>query len=745
MEFKDIDYLTDSKFSEFVQLTFQNAGWEVGGGFDDTTAYAENHGKRFLISIQKTTRDSITNQTVLDDLTKFANNQNIANKILVTNSYFDERIEAEALKKGIELIDRDKLHNLYIEKDLEIGKDSIKPRYYQQEVITESVNRFVVKNQNKLLIEMATGLGKTYTAAHLAKQLFAESNFKNVLFLAHQKEILIQSVTSFRNVLLNGGIGQHSFSVCFEGVEPENTDFVFGSFKTLKNYIDSLPQNHFDLVIVDESHHALAKTYRTVIEHFSPQLLVGLTATPFRADGKCVISFFGGTDGHVGKYDLVWALARRHLAEPKYFVFSNDVNPAVVENINNGNLNNLDNLFFNQNYEDEAISKIEQTIIAEKIQNPKCIVFCRQINHIKELLKHFNKNGEVATSVHSDMSSTERRNNIRKFREGDYKYILVRDLFNEGIDIPETNMLVFMRDTNSYTVWLQQLGRGLRKAKGKDCVYVLDFVSSFDRIAEVKQLKEQVDKEREEEARKENKSIIAEERVSVNFSKSVIDILDNIKELRRTMRPQEQFSDELIRYYEDNNELPKSNEVEEALDNLSKEDESPIPAQLSSIFHSYYGYIKQTFNPETDKYQKEKQEFKESCLKYIQDFYDKYKITPSFGAISYASQNKGLVTYTEAEIRELLNVRNEDELASLIENSNDAYFPLSTETVQPVNPPKETNDENEENILFEKYIHVKTRSALLALSIEERNELRRVFKSEFRFLIMLRNNFKLVL
>ena len=732
MEFKDIDELENLEFSEFVQQTFQSAGWKVLEGFNDTTTYAENHGKKFLISIQKTTRDSITNQTILDDLIKFANNQSIANKILVTNSYFDERIEAEALKKGIELIDRDKLHNLYIEKDLEIGKDSIEPRYYQQEVITESVNRFVVKNQNKLLIEMATGLGKTYTAAHLAKQLFAESNFKKVLFLAHQKEILIQSVTSFRNVLLNGGIGQHSFSVCFEGVEPENTDFVFGSFKTLKNYTDNLRQNHFDLVIVDESHHALAKTYRTVIEHFKPQLLVGLTATPFRADGKCVISFFGGADGHVGKYDLVWALARKHLAEPKYFVFLND---AAVASISNGgnNTDNLDTLFFNQNYEDEAISKIEKTIIDEKIQNPKCIVFCRHIKHIEELLKHFNQNVEVATSVHSGMSAKTRRENIRKFREGDYKYILVRDLFNEGIDIPETNMLVFMRDTNSYTVWLQQLGRGLRKAKGKDCVYVLDFVSSFDRIAEVKQLKEQVDTEREEEAKKENKSILSEDRVSVNFSKSVIDILDNIKELRRTMRPEEQFKDELTRYYEDNNELPKPEEIEEVLDNLSKADETSIPTQLSSIFDSYYGYVKKTFNPETEKYQKDEQEFKENCLKYIQDFYDKYQITPSFRAISYATQNNGLVTYTETEVRELLNVQSENELVSLIK-TNDIDNVSATLNPKPEPFTDKLNNENEEEILFKKYSHVTNRVALLALSTEERNEIKRVFKSEFRFL-----------
>lgn len=731
-EFKDIDNLVDSEFSEFVQQTFQNAGWKVREGFNDTTAYAENHGKKFLIFIQKTTRDSITNQMILDDSIKIANNENIVNKILVTNSYFDEKIEAEALKKGIELIDRDKLHNLYIEKDLEIGKDSIEPRDYQKNVIAESVKRFANQSQNKLLIEMATGLGKTYTAAHLAKQLFAESNFKKVLFLAHQKEILIQSVTSFRNVLLNGGIGQHSFSVCFEGVEPENTDFVFGSFKTLKNYTDSLQQNHFDLVIVDESHHALAKTYRTVIEHFKPQLLVGLTATPFRSDGKCVISFFGGADGHVGKYDLVWALARKHLAEPKYFVFLNDA--AVASISNSGNTDNLDTLFFNQNYEDEAISKIEKTIIDEKIQNPKCIVFCRHIKHIEELLKHFNKNGEVATFVHSKLPSKDRRNNIQKFREGDYKYILVRDLFNEGIDIPETNMLVFMRDTNSDTVWLQQLGRGLRKAKGKDCVYVLDFVNSFDRITEIQKLQEQVVSERGEQAKKENKSIREEDNRFVKFEEpSVIDILDSIKELRKKQRPQEQFTDELIRYYEDNNELPKPNEVEEALDNLSKADESSIPTQLSSIFDSYYGYVKKTFNPEKEKYQKEEQEFKENCLKYIQDFYDKYQITPSFRAISYANQNNGLVTYTEAEVRELLNVQSENELVSLIK-TNDIDDVSATLNSEPEPFTDKLNNENEEEILFKKYSHVTNRVALLALSTEEKNEIRRVFKSEFLFL-----------
>jgi superfamily II DNA or RNA helicase len=735
-EFKDIDSLDESKFSRFVQQTFQHAGWRVLGGYN-TNAYIENHGKKFVISIQKTTKDVITNQVIFDDLINTAKNQNITNKILISNSYFDEKIEAEALKRGIELIDRDKLHNLYIEKDLEIGRDSIEPRYYQQKVITESIQRFVNKNQNRLLIEMATGLGKTYTAAHLVKQLFSlqnpDLNFKRVLFLAHQKEILIQSVTSFKNVLLNGGIGQYSFSVCFEGVEPENTDFVFGSFKTFKNYTNSLLQKHFDLVIVDESHHALAKTYRTVIEYFQPQLLVGLTATPFRADGKCVLSFFGGSDGHVGKYDLVWALAHKHLAEPKYFIFLNDLDPNAIKNINNVNLNNLEKIFFTQDYEGEAISKIEQTIIDEKIQNPKCIVFCKHIKHIEELLKYFNKNEEVSTSVHSGMSIKKRRENIRKFREGNYKYILVRDLFNEGIDIPETNMLVFLRDTNSYTVWLQQLGRGLRKAKGKEFVYVLDFVSSFDRIAEVKQLQEQVDMQRKEQAKKDNKSIRDEDRVYVNFSKSVIDILDNIKELRQIMRPEEQFTDELIRYYEDNNELPKPEEIEEVLDNLSKDEEISIPAQLSSIFNSYYGYLKKTFNPETEKYEKERQEFKNNCLNYIDDFYEKYKILPSFKAISFASQHNGLITYTEADIKELLHVENENELVSFISkrDNSDIYFvsDLILSDFQEKN-----NNETEEHLLFKKYSHVTSRKALFELSVEEKNEIRRVFKSEFRFL-----------
>jgi len=203
-------------------------------------------------------------------------------------------------------------------------------------------------------------------------------------------------------------------------------------------------------------------------------------------DNKDVLAFFGGSAGHVGKYDLAWALRHNKLAFPKYLVLLDDLDQSRINQLDKGmSISDLDQRLFLHKKDEEVVRIIEKTVQDKKIPNLKGIVFCRSITHINYLIQFFPAGS--ATFVHSKMTDQQRWQNIRDFREGNYRYILVRDLFNEGIDIPETNLLVFMRYTGSHTVWLQQLGRGLRKTPNKDYVHVLDFVGSLERLNEVHQ------------------------------------------------------------------------------------------------------------------------------------------------------------------------------------------------------------------------------------------------------------------
>ena len=274
-DFKSVDSLSSSDFEIFVRDVFVAAGWtdalitkvgqdfQHGDGGIDIFAYKAK--RKFAIEVKQRAVGITVDIKSLNQLVTGARLANVSNMILVTNSYFTSEVKVRALRLGVELIDRDALQNLWIEKHSEIGRE-IKPRTYQETVINESISRFIA-GKDRLLIEMATGLGKTYTVAHLVKRLLQQGKIRRVLFLAHQVEILLQSVTAFKNVL---GIGTYSFSACFGGANPEDTDFVFGSFDTLFTKITTLSQDAFDVVIVDEAHHTPAATYSTVVECFSP-------------------------------------------------------------------------------------------------------------------------------------------------------------------------------------------------------------------------------------------------------------------------------------------------------------------------------------------------------------------------------------------------------------------------------------------------------------------------------------------
>lgn len=736
-DFKKIDLLSPSDFEIFVRDVFVSAGWsdaiitkvgqefQYGDGGVDIFAYKNK--RKFAIEVKQRKAGITVDVKALNQLVTGAKLANVNNMILVTNSYFTSEVKVRALRLGVELIDRDGLQNLWIKKHSEIGRE-IKPRKYQETVIQESL---VLFNEGKarLLIEMATGLGKTYTVAHLLKQILREGKVKRILFLAHQVEILLQSVTAFKNVL---GIGTYSFSACFGGADPEHTDFVFGSFDTLFSKIATLEKETFDVVIVDEAHHTPAITYATVVKHFHPKLLVGLTATPFREDNKDVLAFFGGSAGHVGKYDLAWALRHNKLAFPKYLVLLDDLDQSRIDQLSEGmSISDLDQHLFLHKKDEEVVRIIEKTVKDKPISNPKGIVFCRSIKHINYLIQFFPAGS--ATFVHSQMTDQQRWQNIRDFREGNYRYILVRDLFNEGIDIPETNLLVFMRYTGSHTIWLQQLGRGLRKTPNKDYVYVLDFVGSLERLNEVHQLTKRVnsipiEQENLEELPRDKKETVHNSSLEVNYSQSAAQVLQLIEDLQYRLKSRMQAIEALQQYFNDYNNIPDFNKLEKVLPDITAD-------QIATHFDSYLGYLEAAL---TGQY--EQSLFRALCLEYVKKFYQENQLIPTFRAISLANQHNGLVAYSEVEVRFLLG--SETELESYLSSQIKLAEIDQSSVVENTTTESSRNTVvakiDEESLLINKYLPIiKTRQDLLKLSAEERTEIKRVFNSEFRFLSCL--------
>ena len=654
--FRDVDLLGDKDFEFFVKDLLEKSGWtdavitEIGkeykhgdGGVD---IFAYKAGRKFAIEVKQRNLQSNVDVKALNQLVTGARLANVNHMILVTNSYFTSEVQVRALRLGVELIDRDGLKSLWVQKHSEIGRD-IKPRKYQTQIIQEAVNQYNV-GKNKILIEMATGLGKTYTVALLIKELTKNiSQRPRIMFVAHQIEILLQSVTAFKNVF---GVGSYSFSACFSGSFPEETDFVFASFDTLYGQLDDLKKETFDYIIVDEAHHTPAKTYSEVIKNFSPKLLIGLTATPYRSDEKSVTDFFGGKDGHIGKYDLVWGLKHKKLAFPKYLVLLDDLDQSKIDQLGSGlSVSDLDKRLFLHKKDEEVVKIIEATVRKKNIENVKGIVFCRNIRHLKHLLGFFEMG--TATCVHSKMNDLERRENIRNFREGDYKFILVCDLFNEGIDIPETNLLIFMRYTGSRTIWLQQLGRGLRKTPNKEYVHVLDFVGSLERLNEVKALSKAVknkklEKEHLEDTEEKNnkKQVIHDGSLEVHYSESAAKVLKLIEELKYRLNTREALIDKVRCYREQESQTPEINDVEKVLDDVSFD-------QLSTYFDSYYGYLTAAFDTDFNVLT-----MKSRVAGFVEEYIENNGVEPSLRAISLNFSFKSLLEFTENEISELMPI-----------------------------------------------------------------------------------------
>jgi len=360
--------------------------------------------------------------------------------------------------------------------DLKINLSGLEVRAFpHQRDMLERLNvEREIRDRHRNLLVAATGTGKTVMAAldyRALRKKFGDRNPK-LLFVAHRKEILRQSLRTYREVLDDASFGE----LLHGGEDPRDWNHVFASVQSLNvRRLEQLSPDHFDIIVIDEFHHATATTYRRVIDHFTPRELLGLTATPERMDGRNVQDEF--FEGRIAAEMRLWEALENDLLCPFHYF-------GIPDGTNLTNLGwqkgtyadrELGNLYTGNH----ARARIVVKQIRDKISNPgamRALGFCVTKDHAHFMADFFRKAGFQAAALDSDSSAGVRAQTLADLRDGKLQVIFSVDLFNEGLDIPDVDTLLLLRPTNSATIFLQQLGRGLRRTETKPVLTVLDFI-----------------------------------------------------------------------------------------------------------------------------------------------------------------------------------------------------------------------------------------------------------------------------
>jgi superfamily II DNA or RNA helicase len=349
----------------------------------------------------------------------------------------------------------------------------IRPFHYQKEILEKLQVERELHGRMKNLVVAATGVGKTVISAFDYKRFDSSNkNRSRLLFVAHREEILKQSRDTFRAILKDLNFGE----LLVGNNLPTSIDHLFVSIQSFnsKKMYETTTSDYYDFIIVDEFHHAAAESYQRLLNHYEPKILLGLTATPERMDGKDILSYFDNTIA--AEMRLTEAVNQKLLSPFQYFCVSDRVDLSKLKWSRKGyDIRELENVYTSNDLRSNEIIKSIHKYVTS-IEDVKALGFCVSIEHAKYMADYFNKNGIPSISLYGDVKNSVRQEVQNKLVTGEVKFIFVVDLYNEGIDIPEVNTVLFLRPTESLTVFLQQLGRGLRISEGKDCLTVLDFV-----------------------------------------------------------------------------------------------------------------------------------------------------------------------------------------------------------------------------------------------------------------------------
>ena len=390
--------------------------------------------------------------------------------------YYDEG-QCERLARAL------KAEKYFDTNNAEMYTMDIAPYSYQQEILDKLQAEREVRGYTRNLVVAATGTGKTVISALDYKRFRKQNPGKpcRLLFVAHREEILRQSLYTFRAVLKDANFGE-----LFVGnYKPDSIDNLFISIQTFnsQNFTEKTTPEFYDYIVVDEFHHAAAPTYQKLMAYYQPKILLGLTATPERMDGKSILPYFNSRIA--AEIRLPEAIDRKLLCPFQYFGVTDTIDLDKLKwaagGYDRGELSNLYTMsgIIAQRRADHVIASLLKYVT--DIDEVKGLGFCVTVDHAKFMSDYFNEHNIPSMYLTGQSPDEERKLAKTRLINGDVRFIFVVDIYNEGVDIPEVNTVLFLRPTESLTIFLQQLGRGLRLAKGKECLTVLDYIGQANK------------------------------------------------------------------------------------------------------------------------------------------------------------------------------------------------------------------------------------------------------------------------
>jgi superfamily II DNA or RNA helicase len=346
-----------------------------------------------------------------------------------------------------------------------------------QERLLEQIALARQEGLHRNLLVSATGTGKTVMAAVDYARLRRSLPRHRLLFVAHREEILTQSMATFRHVLREPGFG-----ALWNGRNrPDTFEHVFASIQSLHSErLELLPPDHFDCIIIDEFHHAAAPTYQALLAHLQPVELLGLTATPERADGQSILEWF---EDRIAAELRLWDAIDQQLLTPfQYFGLHDGMDLSRIPWRRGAgyDVDELTRLYTASDVWAEFVLKE----FTERVPDPatvRALGFCVSVRHAEAMARIFNRAGVACAAVSAQTPAATRQQALRDLAGGAIRVLFSVDLFNEGVDVPAVDALMLLRPTESSTLFIQQLGRGLRKGENKTVCTVLDFVGTHRR------------------------------------------------------------------------------------------------------------------------------------------------------------------------------------------------------------------------------------------------------------------------
>ena len=348
-------------------------------------------------------------------------------------------------------------------KDYEI----IKPNSMQKRAI-ENLNRLRFSGEDKALVISATGTGKTYMSA------FDVVNYepKKMLFLVHREEILRSAEKTFKKLVKNKDKSMGLLTGTRKDIE---VDYLFSTIQSMNICMEQFKKDEFEYIVIDEAHHAASPSYQKVIEYFKPKFLLGMTATPERSDSDNIFDIF---NNNVALEVRLREALELNIVIPFHYFGITDIESVNLSDVAINDIAEISKRLKVNERVDFIIEKME--FYGYDGEKRKCVGFCANIDHAKYMCEEFNKRRIKSTYLTGENSADEREASIKKLEsdEDDLEVIFTVDIFNEGIDIPAINLILMLRPTDSPIVFIQQLGRGLRKHLDKSFLTVLDFIGN---------------------------------------------------------------------------------------------------------------------------------------------------------------------------------------------------------------------------------------------------------------------------